>query len=322
MLRIAAVGLVSVACGRGSDQVVRADSLTAAAKPAVVAPTAAPADSPATSSGAADRYGLGGKPAWEVDLPKDLSEISGLAFTADGRLFAHGDQDAVIHQLDARSGKVLKTFRVASSGKDDPDLGKKHKSKVLAGDFEDIQVVGDRFFLISSNGILIEFREGKDGGDVPYQAHDTGLGKVCEIEGLAKDPAGAALLILCKIPHKSEYRNQVVVFAWPLDGGTADASPRIRIDYARLRATGAAEFHGSALAVTPGGRSLLLVAGPQETWAEISLTGDVLAAGSLDRDAHRQPEGLAFAPDGTLLVSDEGAGKRATLSGYRAGSGT
>lgn len=316
-MRSAAVGLLSIACRSDSGQAVRADSLSAAAKPAVVAAAPTRADSTGAAPGAVGRYGLGGQPAWEVKLPKDLAEISGLAFTADGRLFAHGDQDATIHQLDARSGKVLETFTVASNGKDDPDLGKKHGSKVLTGDFEDIQIVGDRFFLISSNGVVIEFREGKEGAAVPYRAHDTGVGKVCEVEGLAKDPAGNSLLILCKIPHQDEYRQQVVVFAWPLDGGKADPAPRIRVDYSKLRATGAAEFHGSALAVTPGGKSLLLIAGPQETWAELSLTGDVLAAGALDRDAHRQPEGLAFAPDGTLLVSDEGAGKRATLSGYR-----
>jgi uncharacterized protein YjiK len=70
------------------------------------------------------------------------------------------------------------------------------------------------------------------------------------------------------------------------------------------------------VALAPGGQSLVLVAGPQVAFAELSLTGEVLSSGGLDRKAHRQPEGLAFAPDGTLLVSDEGGGKRATLSGY------
>ena len=309
------LAMAGMACGPRSDLAVRADSLSSSPKTAVDTGRVADSSLPAPAApGVLARYDLAGEPSWETRLPKDLDEVSGLAFSGDGRLFAQGDQDATIWQLDARSGRVLKTFTVAS-GKDDPDLGKKAGKKTLAGDFEDIQIVGDRFFLISSNGILIEFREGDDGGSVPYTAHDTGLGETCEIEGLTHDSSSRSLLILCKVPHKA-YKDQVVIFAWPLGGGAADKSPRIRVDYSKLGGTGASSFHGSALALAPGGKSLVLIAGPQEAFAELSLNGDVLSSGGLDRKAHPQPEGLAFAPDGTLLVSDEGAGKRATLSGY------
>lgn len=310
------LSLATLACGPRSDLAVRADSLSAT--PKVAGDTGQRADSsrPAPAPGGVlGRYDLAGEPSWQTRLPKDLDEISGLAFSPDGRLFAHGDQDATIWQLDARSGKRLKTFSVASSDHD-PDLGKKGGKGTLTGDFEDIQIVGDRFFLIASNGVLIEFREGADGGSVPYTAHDTGLGRTCEIEGLAHEPASRSLLILCKIPHQDAYKEQIVIFAWSLDGATTDTTPEIRVDYSKLSGTGASKFHGSALTFAPDGKSLVLVAGPQEAFAELSLSGAVLSSGGLDRKFHRQPEGLAFAPDGTLLVSDEGAGKRATLSGY------
>ena len=207
-----------MACGPRSDLAVRADSLSATPKVAAGdtgqrADSSRPAPAP---GGVLGRYDLAGEPAWQVRLPKDLDEISGLAFSPDGRLFGHGDQDATIWQLDARNGKRLKTFSVASSDHD-PDLGKKGGNGTLTGDFEDIQIVGDRFFLISSNGVLIEFREGADGGAVPYTAHDTGLGPTCEIEGLAHEPASRSLLILCKIPHQDAYKDQIVIFAWSLD---------------------------------------------------------------------------------------------------------
>jgi uncharacterized protein YjiK len=309
------LALAGLACGPRSDLSVRADSLSSSPKTPLdtgrVADSSVPAPAP---RGVLGRYDLAGAPSWQTRLPKDLDEISGLAFTGDGRLFAQGDQDATIWQLDARTGRVLKSFTVAS-GKDDPDMGKKSGKNTLAGDIEDIQIVGDRFFLVSSNGVLIEFREGADGGSVPYTAHDTGLGDTCEIEGLAHDRASQSLLILCKIPHK-QYKDQVVVFEWPLGGGATAKTPRIRVDYSKLAGTGSSSFHGSALALAPDGKSLVLIAGPQEAFAELSLDGEVLSSGGLDRKAHRQPEGLAFAPDGTLLMSDEGAGKRATLSGY------
>lgn len=317
---LTAVAAASLACSRDAQVTVRADSLSATPKaPAVGAPAPVAADSRpgvAEPRGVLGRYDLAGEPSWEKKLPKELDEISGLAFSGDGRLFAHGDQDATIWQLDARDGRVLKTFSVASNGTD-PGMGKKQaKSGPLAGDFEDLQIVGDRFYLISSNGILAEFREGADGASVPYTAHDTGLGKTCEIEGLAYDSAGRSLLILCKIPHEDRYRNQIVIFAWSLDRQAADTAPRIRVDYSRLAGTGQRTFHGSAMTFAPDRRSLVLVAGPQKSFVELGLDGEVLSSGGLDEKAHRQPEGIAFAPDGTLLISDEGAGKRATISGY------
>ncbi len=300
-----------------------AAAVSAAADTARTATPPASSDETASSprgAGVADQYRLKAAPAWDVKLPRELSEVSGLAFTGDGRLFAHGDQDATIWQLDARSGKVLKTFTLAAEGKgDDPNAGKKEKKKgaVLAGDFEDIQVVGDRFFLISSNGKLIEFREGGDGKSVPYTAYDTGLGKACEIEGLTADVATRSLLILCKDPHTGELSDEVVIFAWGLDSQKLEAAPRIRVPYAKIATlTGARSFHGSAIAFAPDRGSLILVAGPQKTFLELGTRGEVRGGGQLDAGSHRQPEGIAFAPDGTLLISDEGAEKRATLSGY------
>lgn len=276
-----------------------------------------------------DRYGLDGAPTWEVTLPDELMEVSGLAFTADGRLFAHGDEDATVWELDPRSGEVRKSFALASDG-DEPaqdDDGKKEKKGkkrpsarpgVMAGDFEDIEIVGDQFFLVTSDGVLHEFAEGEDGGRVPSTARSTGLGESCEVEGLTYDASARALLLLCKenLPKKSA-PDRVIVRAWSLDDGRLEPEPRIAVDYAALaEGTGEEAFKGSAMALMPNERSLVLVAGPQQAFAEIAADGRVVAAGALDREVHRQPEGVAFAPDGTLLIANEGAGGQPSLSGY------
>ena len=256
-------------------------------------------------------------PAWHVDLSRELDEISGLAFSPDGRLFAHGDERGIIWQLDPRSGLILKRFALAVGPGMQPFMGKRPRPDVVTGDFEDIQIVGERFFLLSSNGVLVEFREGPDGARVPYQAFDTGLAQSCEFEGLTYDAATHSLLLLCKHAYLRAWHRQIVVLGWSLDSGRVDPEPRLRISENRVaRLTGVDAFHGSAIAVAPESGDLILVAGPQRRIIEISPTGELLAGRPLKARLHRQPEGLAFDADRALIISDEAAGGRATLTAY------
>ena len=277
----------------------------------------APAGSSATT--AASGYDLAGPPAWQAPLPAELTEISGLAATADGRVFAHGDEEATVYELDPRAGKVLKRFALAPTGRD-PDLGKKGSGERLAGDFEGIAIAGDRFFLVTSNGVVLEFAEGANGATVPYQAFPTALGDICEVEGLTHDGATGSLLLLCKTMRKtSSERAQVTVWAWSLAGRRLDESPRIAVPYDALAwLTGGKAFNGSGLDFTPGGRSLLLVAGPQRLFVELGTDGTPVRGGTLDRGTLPQPEGIVFLRDGTLLVSSEGGKGQAVLAGYTA----
>lgn len=286
----------------------------------------------------AGRYDLGGGPAWQTALPAELMEISGIAFTPDGRLFAHGDEDGTLWELDGRSGTIRKRFSIAAAGSEvaaekeeeegrdgDGKKGRKGKkpeparSGVVVADFEDLAIVGDTFFLVTSSGRLYQFAEGSDGSRVPHTVVRTGLEERCEVEGLAYDRPGNALMLLCKqeLPKKSAPA-RVAVYAWSLDDARLTPEPRLQVGYDVLAdLTGSARFNGSAMTLVPETGALMVVAGPQKAFAEITTAGKVVAAGSLDPSAHRQPEGLAFAPDGTLLIADEGAGEQPTLTAYQ-----
>jgi uncharacterized protein YjiK len=284
------------------------------ARRAVVALFTAPL--PLTGSTLA-HYQFDGPPARHVELPRELDEISGLAFSPDGRLFAQGDEKGIVWQLDPRTGRILKRFALASGPAMQPFMGKRPKGDIVTGDFEDIQIVGERFFLLSSNGVLVEFREGRDGERVPYRAFDTGLSRSCELEGLTYDGSAHSLLLLCKHAYPRAWRRQIVVLAWSIDTRRLDPKPRLLVPERRVaRVTRVDEFHGSALAVAPESGALILVAGPQRRIIEISPNGELVAGRALKASFHRQPEGLAFTPDRTILISDEAAGGRATLTAY------
>jgi hypothetical protein len=277
--------------------------------------SAAAAAGPAPDSEVA-RYRLGGAPVRRVTLPEELREISGLALGSNGRLFAHGDEEATVYQIDPATGQVLERFHLAPTGPA-VDLGKKTRVGRVAGDFEDMAIVEDRFFLVTSNGVLLEFAEGEDGASVPYTAHRTGLGERCEVEGLTYDAGAGELLLLCKEFHAKGERSRVAAYGWSIADRKLESTPRLVVAYAALRPlTGTNALNGSALAFTPGGRSIVLVAGPQRLFVEITADGRATEGGLLDRAAVEQPEGIAFLRDGSLLISSEGGRGMATLNAY------
>ncbi len=120
-----------------------------------------------------------------VKLLKKLDEISGLAISGDGRLFCHDDESGAIYQLDKESGNIIKTFYI----------GKKNGRRE---DFEGLAIVGETFYLITSDGYLFEFPEGADDAHVDYKKYKTGLSEDFDIEGLCYDPETRALLLACK----------------------------------------------------------------------------------------------------------------------------
>lgn len=88
------------------------------------------------------RYELAGTPDWRVTLPAELREISGLAVTSGGRLFAHGDEEGRLFEVAPRTGNVLKSFAL-EPGTGHADLGKKSKDGLVAGDFMEFRAFND-----------------------------------------------------------------------------------------------------------------------------------------------------------------------------------
>jgi uncharacterized protein YjiK len=255
------------------------------------------------ATGALARFDLRAGTALTHELPAALNEVSGLATTADGRLFAHGDERAVVYQLEPRSGRVVKHFLLGRNG--------------VRGDFEGIAIAGERFFLVDSQGVLYEFREGNYGEVVAYRRTPTGVGDRCEVEGLAHDARTNALLLACKTVRSAASRGHIVVLAYSLARQRLEPTPRLRLPLAALRDFGLQpSFHPSSIEVHPSG-SLLLVAARDEAILEVTREGRIVVARRLDRRRHPQPEGLALLRDGSLVIADEAqSGRRASLSVY------
>lgn len=258
-----------------------------------------------TSAGATlSRYDLAAPPADLWELPKALQEISGLAVDSAGRIFAHDDEQAIIYQLDPAAHRVVKRFSLGQPA--------------VRGDFEAIAIVGRQVILTTSDGVLYAGREGRDGESVPYVTQATGIGRECEVEGMVYESAGRALLFACKEPRTQALVGHFAALRWSLDRKALDPRPGIFIRLSRItRELKGQAFHPSELVRVPGGDHYLVLSGREHAIAEITPAGAVVAVAHLRRRDHRQAEGLAFAPDGSLLISDEGAGRHGTITVYR-----
>jgi uncharacterized protein YjiK len=241
-------------------------------------------------------------PTVEWRLPDRLREISGLALTADGRLFAHDDERAVLYEVDVNGGRVRRSFAVG-----DP---------VEHGDFEDLAITpeGD-FWLATSRGKLLRFREGAEGAHVPFERFDSGVSNICEMEGVAYLASAHSLILACKDNQARDMRHTLALYAWPIAGNAPATLWRTIPESAVTRAAGVREFHPSSVTFDGATGRLLLLSARDGAFAELSPDGELIAARRLGGE-HRQAEGMIIAPDASLIISDEANGGPALIAVY------
>lgn len=234
-------------------------------------------------------------------LPDALHEVSGLAVSPDGRLFGHNDEIGAIYEIDFDGGRVVKMFAL---GRED-----------ITGDFEGLTITPDGdFWLTDSRGRLLRFREGAADARVDVETFDSGVGERCEIEGIAFQASDQSLLLACKRMRGREARNDPQqIFAWTI--GANDAREWGQVDPDVLATAGVRSFQPSGLEFDQRSGRLIVISANDGAIAEFSPDGAMLAARPLGR-RHRQTEGVAIMPDGTLILADEGGNGQALISRY------
>lgn len=290
------LSLLVPACRKsgGNEDPSREDSAALDARVAKLQERLAQADSGRDSGDPVARWLLGAA----------LTEVSGLALTPDGRLFAHGDEAARVFEIDYRRGTVVKQFWVGE--------------EALKADFEGITYAGNRFFMVTSKGILYEFTEGAEGERVEFQLHDTRLGKECEFEGVAFDSTSNSLLMPCKNVGEKSLRGNLVIYRYSLgtdSSGTSTSELSIPMAQA-VGSNGWKQFRPTDIAVDPWTGNYVLVAAQEKGILQVTPGGVVVFSRPL-AGSHPQTEGVAITRDSILIVGDEGAGQAGAITLYR-----
>lgn len=244
------------------------------------------------------RCTIGRQPAASYRLPDRLAEVSGLAIGPGGNLLAHGDEQGLIEVFDPISLKLVREVELQGAPRDD---------------FEGIAAAGDSVALTTSSGKVYLFRLGRD-SIVPFTTIATGLGKQCELEGLAWQRAQATLFFPCKQP-RGRAVSGLTVYRYRL-GPSPGPLPPIHVTGAALaQATRVSVLRATAIEIDPSTGNLVVLSSKPALLVEADTTGRILSARQLAGRSHPQAEGLTLSRD-ALWIADEGAGRKGMLARY------
>lgn len=235
-------------------------------------------------------------------MPEELKEISGLTLTSDGKLLTHDDNVGRIYEIDPRTGVTLKSYYLGTG---------------VRGDFESITTGGGYVYLLTSDGLLYQFRDGPDGAGVPFNTIDTGLGDQCELESMVYQKDSDWLVMPCKKAKDKKFSGELVIYRWRLHGPAAQRLSVQRIPIKQVRGTNDwKNLHPSDITIDPTTGNYVIITSHEKALVELTPTGQLVRASSLP-PGHNQPEGVAITRDGILIISDEENRTPAAITLYR-----
>jgi uncharacterized protein YjiK len=233
------------------------------------------------------------QPAERIDLPPDLREVSGLSYYKPGRLAMIQDELAVVFIYDLAKKRVV----------DEQVFGTK-------GDYEGVEFVNGELYALRSDGELYHFRPTDGiktlGAGNPTRHIKINLPGKNDVEGLGYDPKLNALLLATKDAAKGG--TDKPIYFYDLKNDVLWRGPVLK--QADLQAlTGQIdrdERKPSGIAVHPKTGDYYVLASAGHSLIVINRNGKLLSVNTLDKTRFRKPEGICFAPDGTLFISSEG----------------
>lgn len=237
-------------------------------------------------------------PTERYALPKALREVSGLSYYKPGKLAMIQDELAVVFIYDLKRKSVT----------DEHVFGGK-------GDYEGVEFVDGTLYMLRSDGELYHFKPTDGlkilGGGVDIHHIKIELAGKNDVEGLGYDPKLNALLLATKDPSAKVQPgggNDKPIYFYDLKRATLWRGPVLRqavlADMAGDKPT--EPVKPSGIAVHPKTGDYYVLAANGHRLVVMDRNGKLRSSAALDPELMPQPEGICFAPDGTLYIASEG----------------
>jgi len=244
-----------------------------------------------------------------MTLTKELTEISGITFLNDSVVLAVADEEGELFYYNLKQNKVIKKQAFGP-----PD------------DYEDLVKVGNDLYIVVSNG-LIHHIKNFSSAKPRLNSFKTPLKGKNNIEGIAYDEKNKRLLLSAKDNGLDDNVKTKEIYAFDLASGKFNSSPVYTINIEDiesqfkgdaleesskklLKALGNENmnkiFRPSAITIKPSTNEVFVLSSINNLIAVISPSGELSKIIPLIGKSFKQPEGIAFSPDGSLYISNEG----------------
>jgi uncharacterized protein YjiK len=234
-------------------------------------------------------------------LDDALFEISGICFyPKDSSVFAISDENGFLYKIHLTKNFLTQRWYF------DKNL-----------DYEDVFYKDKIFYVLASSGDIHALKFSGKGDTVTTQTtvFDPPGKKKHEFESLYYDPQKEAFILLCK---KCESDSKKEVSAWayhPADGSFTPSAFTINTEViAKKTGLKKLKFEPSAATINPLTGDLWILSSVNELLVVSDRNGNCKEVYSLDPAIFTQPEGITFAPNGDLIISNEAGNKYNTAS--------
>ncbi len=245
------------------------------------------------------------KPDNIIYLPNSLSEISGISLLDENRILCVQDEKGFVYVFDLKEQKITEKIK----------FGKK-------GDYEDIQLVDSTVYVLESNGILIKIKNLLL-ENIEIERIETGLQTENNTEGLCYENKTKSLLIACKespsLPNSQQkHHKKRAIYRFDLQSNTLVSEPfcllKKELKYNNQKKI---DIYPSAININPITGDLYTLSSVGKCLIISNLNGDIKNIIELNPSIFQQPEGICFAKNGDLFISNEAKGRIATICKFK-----
>lgn len=259
------------------------------------------------------------RPVATVELPRALREVSAITALDADTLACVQDEKGTIYLVDVATGKIR---------------GREQFGK--HGDYEGLCRVGDDFWVLRSDGLLIHLRRG-DGEWAVRESLPLEL-PFANLEGLGHDAAAGRLLIAPKDIRQDgkEERDLRPLYAFDLATRRLLPEPVLVLSVRRIlqqavqlgielptrrtqkgREVADLRLRLSSVEVCPHSGHLFLLSSQDHALLVVDRTGRLLDLHFFPKQELPKAEGLTFLPGGDLLIASEAVDGPPLLQRYR-----
>jgi uncharacterized protein YjiK len=236
-------------------------------------------------------------------LGKVLNEISGITFNEDDNtLLAISDSKEKVFQININKQKL-----------------KDYTDKVVGSnsDLEDIAKVDSSLFLLSSKGIIYEMSSKKQDTARAYRFPSTDKN---DFETLYYDPSIKSLIMICKKCPADQGKGERSAYRFDLEKKQFDSSPYFMFNTTEVKnllKDDDAKFDPSAACIHPINKRLYVLSSAGNLLVIADTRGKIIEAYKLNSAQFPQAEGIAFAPNGDMYITNEGKYGNPTLQIFK-----